>query len=393
MLILKNARVLPQLTESPVDQLCDIVIEGENISSITSAGSAKGDDIVDLAGKTLLPGLIDAHVHLDCSGMNIWEENEQPDAYRVLRAVWLARNTLAKGFTTLRDCGDRNNTIIDLARAVKDGYIEAPDILAAGVIITPTESGNEYFKGMYAESDGHDEIVKNVRRQIQRGADWIKYMGTGAVMNPGGEPGAPIYTQEEVDAICKTAAMRGVPVVAHGHGSAGIQYAINAGVRTIEHASILTEEIVESLKGNTDTYLVPTMLPFARWSEAEGDFPEHYLEKGRKIFQQQVKSVSMAYKAGLKLGFGTDVGTYTDSHGDNSHEFKVRVKFANMKPLDTLLQATKYNSEILKIENEVGTIKVGKRANLVVFDGKPDENIDDVDRVHLVIKAGVPVKA
>ena len=391
MLILKNARVLPQLTESPAHELCDIVVEGEKISSIVPGGSAKGDNTIDLAGKTLLPGLIDAHVHLDCSGMDIWEENEQPDAYRVMRAAWLAMNTLKKGFTALRDCGDRNNVIIDLARAVKDGYVMAPDILAAGVIITPTESGNEYFKGMYAESDGHDEIVKNVRRQIKRGADWIKYMGTGAVMNPGGQPGAPIYTQEEVNTICETAAMRGIPVVAHGHGSTGISYAINAGVRTIEHASILTEEIVESLKNNTNTYLVPTMLPFSRWAEAEGHYPEHYLEKGRTIFYQQVTSVSMAYKAGLKLGFGTDVGTYKDSHGDNAQEFKVRVKYANMKPLDTLLQATKYNSEILRIDNEVGTIKVGKRANLVVIDGKPDENIDDIDRVDLVIKAGVRV--
>jgi imidazolonepropionase-like amidohydrolase len=388
MLVLKNARVLPELTIGCSCGLCDIVIDGGVISAVVPAGTGKGSDIIDAAGKTVLPGFIDIHVHLDLCGMNTWEENEQPDAYRVLRAVKLAQDSLKKGFTALRDLGDRNDIIIDLAQAVKDGYVEAPDIFASGVIISPTESGNEYFKGMYAESDGCDEIKKSVRKQIQRGADWIKYMSTGAVMNPGGEPGAPIYTKEEVDTLSQTAALRGKPVACHAHGTTGIMDAISAGVRTIEHASIVSEEVIKMLEGNTSSYLVPTLTPFSHWSAAAGDYPEHYIEKSQKIFELQIKSANMAYEAGLKLGFGSDAGVYVGSHGDNSYEFKVRVRRAKMKPIDTLIQATKINAEILMIEDEAGVIEAGKKANLVVIDGRPDENIDDVDNVYLVIKGG-----
>lgn len=388
MLVLKNARVLPELTVNHEGGLGDIVIDGEQISSIVPAGTGAGEEVIDVGGRTLLPGFIDAHVHLDLCGMSTWEENEQPDAYRVLRAVNLAQTCLKKGFTTLRDCGDRNNIIIDLALAIKDGYIQGPDVLAAGVIISPTESGNDYFKGMYAESDGRDEITKNVRKQIQRGADWIKYMSTGAVMNPGGEPGAPIYTQDEVYALCEAASLKGTPVVCHAHGTTGMIYAIKAGVRTIEHASIVTEEVIQMLQNNDYTYLVPTLTPFARWSEAEGDYPKHYIEKSKKIFSLQVESVMKAYKAGIKMGLGSDAGVYVGSHGDNTFEFKARVKYANLKPIDVLLQATKINAEMLMINDKVGTIEVGKKANIVIIDGKPDENISDVDNVFMVVKDG-----
>ena len=388
MLVLKNARVLPELTVGCQGDRADIVIEGERIVEVLPAGEGAGKDVVDVEGRLLLPGLIDAHVHLDLCGMSTWEENEQPDTLRVLRGVSLAKASLKKGFTTLRDCGDRNNIIIDLARAIKEGYIEGPDILAAGMIITPTESGNEYFKGMYAESDGRDEIAKNVRKQIQRGADWIKYMGTGAVMNPGGEPGSPVYTEEEVNALCIAASLRGIPVVCHAHGTDGMIYAINNGVRTIEHASMVTDEVVELLLKKEHTYIVPTLTPSARWFEAEEDYPQHYIEKARKIFDMEVESVKKAYEAGIKIGLGSDAGVYANSHGDNSFELKARVKYTGLKPIDVLIQATKTNAEMLMIEDQVGTIQTGKKANLVIIDGNPVENIMDIDNVVMVIKDG-----
>jgi len=241
---------------------------------------------------------------------------------------------------------------------------------------------------MYVESDGRDEIMKNVRKQIQRGADWIKYMSTGAVMNPGGEPGAPIYTQDEVYALCEAASLKGTPVVCHAHGTTGMIYAIKAGVRTIEHASIVTDEVIDMMLNNDYTYLVPTLTPFSHWAEAEGDYPKHYIEKSKKIFSLQVESTIKAYKAGVRMGLGSDAGVYVGSHGDNTFELKARVKYAKIKPLDVLIQATKVNSEMLFISDKVGTIEADKKANLVLIDGKPDENIDDVDNVNIVIKNG-----
>lgn len=391
MLVLQNARVLKELTPKFRGNCADIVIDGDRIVDILPAGSATAGEIINVKGKTVLPGFIDAHVHLDLCGMDTWEENAQSDAFRVLRAVSLAQDNLKKGFTTLRDLGDRNNIIIDLANAVKNGFVVAPDILASGMIISPTERGNNFFKGMYAEADGKYEVTKAVRKQVQAGATWIKYMGTGAIMNPGGEPGASIYSQEEVNALVQTADMVNLPVVGHCHGTSGMIIAINAGVRTIEHATILDQETVDILKASTRTFIVPTVTPPTYWATTEGKFPDHYVAKSKKIFDIMVNSITMAYKNGLKIGFGTDAGVYYGSHGDNSYEFKARCKYIGMKPIDVLVQATKYNAEILMIDNEVGTLEVGKKANIVVIDGNPDEDIYKVDNVVLVIKGGKKV--
>lgn len=387
MLVLQNGRVLPELTPQFDGEYADIVLENGRLADIQPAGSVKTGEIVDVGGKTVLPGFIDAHVHLDLSGMNTWEENAYPDAFRAVRAISLAQSSLKRGFTTLRDVGDRNNIIIDLSNAVKNGYVTAPDILASGMILSPTESGNNFFGGMYHEADGRYEVAKAVRKQVQRGAGWIKYMGTGSIMNPGDEPGAAIYTQEEVDAIVQTADMLNIPVAGHCHGTRGIVIAINAGVRTIEHASILDQEAVDLLKVSTRTYIIPTMLPQVYFTTRD-DIPEHYVKKSRKMFDTMVNSFTMAYKNGLKIGFGTDAGVCLGSHGDNSFEFKVRCKYSGIRPIDVLIQATRNNSEILMIDDEVGTLEAGKKANIVVIDGRPDEDIETVDNVAMVIKDG-----
>ena len=391
ILVLQNARVLGELTPGFKGDFADIVIDGDRILDILPAGSAVTGEIINVNGKSVLPGFIDAHVHLDLSGMDTWQENTQSDAFRVLRAVSLAQDNLKKGFTTLRDLGDRNNIIIDLSNAVRNGFAVAPDIFASGMIISPTERGNNFFESMYAEADGKYEVVKAVRKQVQAGATWIKYMGTGAIMNPGSEPGASIYLQEEVNAIVQTADMLSIPVVGHCHGASGMIMAINAGVRTIEHATILDQKTVDMLKASTRTFIVPTVTPPTYWATTEVEFPEHYIRKSKKIFDIMVNSITMAYKNGLKIGFGTDAGVYDGSHGDNSYEFKSRCKYAGMKPLDVLVQATKNNAEILMIDNEVGTLEIGKKANIVVIDGNPDEDIYKVDNVVLVIKGGKKV--
>ncbi|WP_291634667.1 amidohydrolase family protein, partial [Clostridium sp.] len=165
ILVLQNARVLEELTPDFKGDFADIVIDGDRIADILPAGSAVTGEIINVNGKTVLPGFIDAHVHLDLSGMDTWQENTQSDAFRVLRAASLAQDNLKKGFTTLRDLGDRNNIIIDLSNAVRNGFVVAPDILASGMIISPTERGNNFFENMYAEADGKYEVVKAVRKQ------------------------------------------------------------------------------------------------------------------------------------------------------------------------------------------------------------------------------------
>lgn len=394
MLVLKNARLIPELTEGYTETTADVVVEGSQIADIRPAGSvsAEAAEVIDLNGKTLMPGLIEGHLHLDLCGKNTFEENVEPDSYRIMRCLKLAQDNLKKGYTTIRDVGDRNNITIGLAKAVNEGMVTGPDILTSGVILSPTEMGNDFFGTMYAECDSPAEFTKAVRRQYQLGADWIKIMGTGAVMNPGGEPGMPIIYEEELQAACRAADYVGLPVAVHCHGTEAIKMCIRCGVRTVEHSSIMDEECIEMYTKTDWSFPMPTLSPMVNFLEFPEDKPKHYVEKAKRMVETLLQGASWYKKNHIKIGWATDAGVYTGSHGNGIYEFRIRVNMAGFTPLETLLQATKNNAEILMIDDKVGSVKVGKRANLAIFDGNPDEDIEALEKVHMVIKAGEIVK-
>ncbi len=392
MIILKNARLIPELTEDFHAAAGDIVIDEGVIKEIKPANTAKGEDIIDMAGKTVIPGLIEAHLHLDLSGMNTFEENVQPDSYRIMRALRLAQDNLRQGYTTVRDLGDRNNITLGLAKAIADDLVTGPDVLACGKILSPTEAGNEFFGTMYEECDTPEEYRKAVRRQYQLGADWIKIMGTGAIMNPGAVPGKPIITETELKAACEAAAYVDRPVAVHCHGTDGIKMCIRSGVRTVEHSSIMDDECIRMYGESSQTFMIPTLsAPFA-FLEMADTMPAHYVEKSKKVVSILTEGLIAAREAGLKIGWGTDAGVYVGSHGNGIYEFRLRTEKLGFTPLECLLQATKYNAEILQIDDTVGTVAVGKRANLVAYDGNPDEDIEVLNRVHMVLKKGKIVR-
>lgn len=390
MLVLRNARLIPELTEGYQDRHGDIVIENGVIQEIKSAKSVNAPEelTIDMTGKTLIPGLIEAHLHLDLCGMNTWEENVQPDAYRTMRCLRLAQDNLKMGYTTVRDLGDRNDIVISVAKAVRDGLAVGPDILASGAILSPTESGNDFFGDMYIEADSTEEFTKAVRRQYQLGADWIKIMGTGAIMNPGGTPGTPIIYEEELQAACRAAAYVNLPVAVHCHGEEGTKMCIRSGVRTVEHASLLDDECIRMFKASNQTFPLLTLSPSVNFLEFSEGKPKHYVEKSKKMIARQREAWHALREAEVKLGWGTDAGVYEGSHGNGIYEFRARVNMAGFAPLECLIQATKNNSEILMIDETVGTIACGKKANLVAFDGNPDEDIEMLNKVALVLKAG-----
>ncbi len=391
MLVLRNARIIPELTEGFDGDRADIVIADGIIQEIQAPKSVSGGEVLDMSDMTVIPGLIEAHLHLDLKGTNTFEENVQPDAYRAVTALRLAQDNLRMGYTTVRDLGDRNNIIIDVARAVREGYVVGPDILASGKILSPTELGNDYFGDMYLEADSPEEFHKAVRKQYQRGADWIKLMGTGAIMNPGGEPGRPIVSEEELAAVCEMAAFVNRPVSVHCHGAEGIKSCIRNGVRTVEHSSVMDDECLRMYKASNQTFMIPTLsAPHAFLDMSEG-MPKHYVEKSARIVKLLDEGMSEAYKMGIKMGWGTDAGVYEGSHGNGIYEFRLRVNKCGMAPKDTLIQATKNNAEILLIDDEVGTIKEGKKANLAIYKGNPDEDIEVLNDIALVIKDGKKV--
>ncbi len=394
MLVLRNARLVPELTEGFEEHFGDIVIEDgiiEEIKPAKSVSAASNAKVIDLTGKTLIPGLIEAHLHLDLCGMDVFEENVQQESYRVMRALRLAQDNLKMGYTTVRDVGDRNNMVIGLARAANEGLVMAPDILASGMILSPTEAGNEYFGDMYAECDSKDAYTKAVRRQYQLGADWIKIMGTGAVMNPGGVPGSPIIYEEELAAACRAADYVGLPVAVHCHGAEGIKMCIRCGVRTIEHSTIMDEECIRMYQATDRSFPVPTLSALVNFTEHPEGKPAHYVEKSKQMAKVMFEGLRAMREAKIKIGWGTDAGVYIGSHGNGLYEFRARVNLAGFTPLECLIQATKNNAEILNISDTVGTIACGKRANLAAFYGNPDENIEALSQAALVLKKGESV--
>lgn len=388
MKILRNARVIPELTPEFDGKYADIVINEDEIVEILPAKTAQGGEVLDMTGNTVIPGLIEAHLHLDLWGTDVFEENVMTEAYRTMRALKLAQDDLRKGFTTVRDLGDRGNNVISLAHAIDEGLVMGPDVIPSGMIITPTESGNDFFGAMYAEADSPVEFRKAVRRQYQLGAQWIKVMATGAVMNPGGTPGAPIIMEDELKAVCETADYIHRPVAIHCHGTDGIKMGIRCGVRTIEHSSVMDDECIRMYLESDKTFPVPTVAPVLNFVEFSENKPRHYVENAKKIKKSLIEGLRAAYKAGVKMGFGSDAGVYVGSHGDEIYEFRGRVNELGFSPLDCLIQATKNNAEILMIDDKVGTLKVGKKANIVAFAGNPDEDINVLNDVSLVIKGG-----
>lgn len=395
MLLLKNCKVLKELTEGFSGEKCDVLIGNEKIKDIVECGQCKEpvSDVIDLNGKYLLPGFFDLHVHFSLSGGDTLIDNAKTPVQQAYDAVKFANDSLKAGFTTIRDVGSYYNVAVELRNAINSGKIAGPNMYAAGKIVIATEAGNEFFSGLYSEADGEAEIWKAVRKEMQAGADFIKILGTGAVMNPGGEPGQPIYTVDELKAVVAAAKFKDTYVATHCHGTRAIKESITAGVRTIEHASLIDDEAIEMLKGNTDTYVVPTLAIIMGLVDNVPESSTFMKAKAQRILDAIKVGIRKAYDAGLVLGFGTDTGATPLFHGENADEFALRRDFWGMKEIDIIKQATINSATIINKGEEYGTIKSGKYADLVIVDGDPIKDISVLrTNIDTVIKSGKVVK-
>ena len=398
-MLLKNCKVLPELTEGYEGTTCDVFIEGDRIKGIYECGVCQksevrfsDEDSIDLNGKYLLPGFFDLHVHFSLSGGDTLIDNAKSPVEQAYDAVKFAQDSLKAGFTTIRDVGSYDNVAIHLRDAIRNGRFAGPNIYASGRIIIATEAGNSFFSGLYNEADGPQEIWKAVRQEMQCGADFIKILGTGAVMNPNSEPGQPIYTYDEVKAVVEAARFKDTYVATHCHGVRAIKDSIRVGVRTIEHGSFIDEEAIEMLVGNKNTYLVPTLKIIYGLVDSVPESSAFMVEKAKYVLREVKTRIRKAYEAGLILGFGTDTGAVPLIHGENADEFMLRRDFWGMKEIDILKQATINSAVIIGKEKDYGSVKVGKVADLVVVDGDPTKDISLLrHHIDLVIKSGVPV--
>lgn len=379
MIVIRNCRLVKALTEGYDEPFGDVYIEKSKITAIEMPGSNrfcnKELKEVDGKGKTLIPGLFEMHAHLYGFIYNPYELQCSKEGKIIFGALDFANEYLRQGFTTIRDCGSSYNCAASVRDAIKAGIVKGPRIVSCGLIITPTETGNDTFSDLYLEADGPEEMRKACRTELQKGNDFIKLMVSGAFMNEGADPGIQVMESEEIEAAVSAAARKGTYVCAHCHGTSSIKAAIKAGVRTVEHGTYLDDEAIAMLKGNEKTFLTPTgAVGLYCLDESNPDVSAELLEKSKEAAEIEIANINKAYHAGLKLGFGSDIDLEA-LRAHPGYEFIARKEYFAFDDLDILLQATKNSAEIMGFGHSLGTIKEGKLADLVLVDGNPDEDI------------------
>lgn len=378
-----------------------VVVEGNKITAVQRGyTSASGSDkVIDLKNKTVLPGLIDMHVHIESEtrrgGSYDRFTQNVPDV--AFQAAKYAKVTLLAGFTTVRDLGG-SGVNIALRNAINRGVAEGPRILTSGKSIATTgghaDPTNGYRRELAGDPgplegviNGPDEARKAVRQRYKEGADVIKITATGGVLSNAKDGQGPQFTDEEAKAIVETAKDYGMTVAAHAHGAEGMKRAIRAGVTTIEHGTLMDDEAIELFKKH-GTYYVPTIIAGRTAADSArimGYYPALVTPKALAIGPKIQATFAKAYKAGVKIAFGTDAGVYP--HGYNAKEFEYMVE-AGMPPVECLKAATMVNAELLGMKDQIGSVEAGKLADIIAVDGNPLQDVKTLQQVKFVMKDG-----
>lgn len=393
----KNGRVLNEQT---------IIISAKNIQSVENGfvmPNNQSDQVIDLKDKTVLPGLMDMHVHIESESnpkkyIERFTDNEADIAFK---STVYAKVTLLAGFTTVRDLGGIGVNIA-LRNAINRGDVEGPRIFTAGKSIAttgghadPTNGMKKYLMGDPGPNEGVvnslGDARKAVRQRYKNGADNIKITATGGVLSVAKSGQNPQFTLEEIKEICKTAKDYGMTIAAHAHGDEGMQRAIIGGVTTIEHGTLMSDETMELMK-QYGTYHVPTITAgkeVAEKAKIEGFYPDLVVPKALEIGPKIQNTFAKAYKKGVNIAFGTDAGVFR--HGDNAKEFGYMVD-AGMPAMEAIQSATITSAKILGIDNELGEIKAGYLADIIAVNNNPIDDVKTLENVVFVMKEGVIYK-
>ena len=383
-----------------------IVVSGNKIKAIENGyiiSDNPNDIVVDLKSKTVMPGLIDMHVHMEneynpARYMDQFTANEADIAFK---SVNYAEITLLAGFTTVRDLGGTGVNIA-LRNAINNNTILGPRIFTAGKAIAttgghadPTNGRRKLLMGDPGPEQGvinsPDEARKAVRQRYKNGADNIKITATGGVLSVAKNGQNPQFTLEEVRAICETAKDYGMIVAAHAHGDEGMQRAVIGGVTTIEHGTKMSYKTMDLMK-QYGTYFVPTITAgkaVAENAKIDGFYPEIIVPKALEIGPKIQSTFAKAYKRGVNIAFGTDAGVFP--HGQNAKEFGYMVE-VGMPPIEAIQSATLINAKVLGLANELGQIKPNFIADIVATDSNPLEDITAMERISFVMKDGIIYK-
>ena len=379
-----------------------IVVYGKKIVSVENGyvmPASQDDEVIDLKTKTVMPGLIDMHVHLESetNPKSYLEDFTLNDADIAFNSLHFAEVTLMAGFTTVRDLGG-SGVNVSLRNAIAQGKAVGPRVFTSekslattGGHADPTNGGKKELLGDPGPKEGVvngvDDAKKAVRQRYKNGADLIKITSTGGVLSVAKSGQNPQFTVEEIKAICETAKDYGFHVAAHAHGDEGMKRAILGGVKTIEHGTMMSDETMELMK-QYDVYLVPTITAgrtVADNAKIEGYYPDIIVPKALEIGPKIQSTFGRAYKKGVKIAFGTDAGVFY--HGENGKEFGYMVE-AGMPAMETIQSATMAPAKILNMEAEIGQIQTGFFADIIATNDDPTQNIKTMENVVFVMKEG-----
>ena len=391
-MLLTNANIYN--VETGEFTLGHLLIEKGHITEI-GPGAASQSQSIDMEGSYLLPGFVDAHVHLCVDTYNPDPSRPWLDAQPATIALWAARaayRTLLCGVTTIREVGGWDYHEIAIRDAVNAGSIAGPQIFCSGKIISMTSSSTPYFPGMYEEADGPDEVRKAARKQLAHGADFIKILASGAMTSSKNERADAVQLRpDEIQAAVDIARDNFTHVASHAHASEAIINSVQCGCASIEHGSFGDEKAYK-LMAKAGTYLVPTLCVHPGLLDDEAfarQTPAHIRERYSSLKATRIGNLKLARNLGVPVVMGTDVGTPGNHAGNNLLEIKLMVHEVGYSPQDALLASTLSGADLLGRAADFGSLEIGKRADLVALRGNPLTDIEAVDSLDFVMKGGV----
>ena len=403
--LIHAGRLIDGVSDAPRERQT-VVVDGDRIAAVESGFrvAAAGDLVIDLASATVMPGLMDMHVHLtsEYSRRSEIDSVRKGEADRAYDSVPFAERTLLAGFTTVRNVGDQFNVSIALRRAIEEGKIRGPRVFTSGRSIGSTgghaDASNSWGPFLYSDDprlntvcNGPDSCREAVRQRYKDGADSIKITATGGVMSIAKSGTAPQFTDEELAAIIATAHDYGLKVAAHAHGTEGMKRAVRAGIDSIEHGTLMDDETMRLMK-QQGTHYVPT-ISAGRWVYDKAQDPTYFpaivRPKALAIGPVIQTTFAKAWRAGVTIMFGTDCGVC--EHGSNGREFTYMVE-AGMPIMAAIRSATIVPARYLGIDDRLGSIEAGKLADIVAVPGDPMTDASVMERVSFVMKEGVVYK-